>query len=77
MIDPDMIPPEALEAAARAIEQSLKTARITLESEDGYKPEARAAILAMLEAWPGVNTDAVRCGTIILHLPKENPDAEA
>ena len=48
------IPPEALEAGARAIEKSLRTARITLESEDGYKPEARAAFLAMLEAWPGM-----------------------
>ena len=71
------IPPAALEAGARAIEKSLKTARITLESEDGYKPEARAAFRAMLEAWPGmfVNGDD-EAVDIILPLT-ENLDAEA
>ena len=74
------IPPEALEAGARAIEQSLKTARITLETEDGYKPEARAACLAMLKAWPGMEHDPGALvaetyrdpGKIILPLPQEN-----
>ena len=47
------IPPAALEAGAKAIAESLRTARLTLESEDGYKPEARACFLAMVEAWPG------------------------
>ena len=41
------IPPTALEAGARAIAESLRTARLTLESEDGYKPEARAAFEAI------------------------------
>ena len=50
------IPPAALEAGARAIAESLRTARLTLESEDGYKPEARAAFVAMVEAWPGMHT---------------------
>ena len=36
-----------------------------------YRKQARAACLAMLKNWPGVNTDAVRRGTLILHLPKE------
>ena len=72
------IPAAALEAGARAIEKSLKTARITLESEDGYKPEARAAFLAMLAAWPG--KDIVGYGPpfygidLILPLPQEASD---
>lgn len=49
------IPPAALEAGARAIAESLRTARLTLESEDGYKPEARAAFEAMVAAWPGAH----------------------
>lgn len=46
------IPPAALEAGASAIAESLRTARLTLESEDGYKPEARTAFVAMVTAWP-------------------------
>lgn len=52
-----LIPPEALEAGARAIAESLRTARLTLESEDGYKPEARAAFLAIVSAWGGMQHD--------------------
>lgn len=48
------IPPAALEAGARAIAESLRTARLTLESEDGYKPEARAAFEAMVKNWDGM-----------------------
>ena len=64
------IPPAALEAGARAIAESLRTARITLESEDGYKPEARAAFLAMLEAWSGMRISwlALNDGAIVLPL---------
>ena len=65
------IPPAALEAGARAIEKSLKTARITLESEDGYKPEARAAFLAMIGAWPGMQHDNY---AIILPLTEKTDD---
>ena len=70
------IPPAALDAGARAIEKSLKTARITLESEDGYKPEARAACLAMIEAWPGMRISwlALNDGAIVLPLPAEARD---
>ena len=70
------IPPAALEAGARAIEKSLKTARITLESEDGYKPEARAAFRAMLRAWPGMRISwlASNDGAIVLPLPAEASD---
>lgn len=71
------IPPAALEAGARAIAESLRTARLTLESEDGYKPEARAAF-ALLENWPGKSMGyAAYTPCIILPLIKENTDAEA
>ena len=67
------IPREVVEAAAKAIEQSLKTARITLESEDGYKPEARAAITAAINAWPKSLWDHARSNgsAIILPLPQD------
>jgi hypothetical protein len=75
------IPPAALEAAARAIAESLRTARLTTEAQDGYKPEARAAFLAMLEAWEGAKTirDDGRRQTyaipaLILPLPQEASD---
>ena len=77
------IPPAALEAGARAIEQSLRTARLTLESEDGYKPEARAAFVAMVEAWEGMKmtpwwefTTHKKRVDLILPL-MENPDDKA
>ena len=67
------IPPAALEAGARAIAESLRTARLTTEAQDGYKPEARAACLAMLQAWPGMTREGVvmarRTPRIILPLP--------
>jgi len=50
------IPDEVVEAAARAIAESLRTARLTTEAQDGYKPEARAAIAAALNAWPNAET---------------------
>ena len=75
------IPPAALEAGARAIAESLRTARLTTEAQDGYKPEARAAFLAMLEAWEGAKTvrDDGRRQTyvlpaLILPLPTEASD---
>ena len=72
------IPAAALEAGARAIAESLRTARLTLESEDGYKPEARACFIAMIEAWPGMYTrtdEPDRADTaIILPLPTEASD---
>lgn len=78
------IPPAALEAGARAIAESLRTARLTLESDDGYKPEARACFIAVIEAWEGAKTvrDDGRRQTyiipaIILPLPTEASDAEA
>lgn len=70
------IPPAALEAGARAIAESLRTARLTTEAQDGYKPEARAAFRAMLEAWPGMRISwlALNDGAIVLPLPAEAND---
>ena len=70
------IPPAALEAGARAIAESLRTARITLESEDGYKPEARAAFLAMIEAWEGMRISwlASNDGAIVLPLTEASDE---
>jgi len=74
------IPAAALEAGARAIAESLRTVRLTTESQDGYKPEARAAFLAMINAWPGmVKRDLTFYFTdfdeaIILPLPTEACD---
>ena len=65
------IPPAALEAGARAIAESLRTARLTTEAQDGYKPEARAACMAMLQAWPGMQHDNY---VIVLPLPTETSD---
>jgi len=74
------IPDEVVEAAARAIAESLRTARLTTEAQDGYKPEARAAIAAALNAWPNAKTlrDDGRRQTyvvpaLILPLPQEAP----
>ena len=65
------IPPAALEAGARAIAESLRTARLTTEAQDGYKPEARAACTAMIKAWPGMQHDNY---VIVLPLPQEASD---
>ena len=73
------IPPAALEAGARAIAESLRTARLTLESEDGYKPEARAAFRAMLEAWPGMRIDDTYrwLSNAAIILPMEDKNVES
>jgi hypothetical protein len=75
------IPPAALEAGARAIAESLRTARLTTEAQDGYKPEARAAIAAALAAWPGMSqlaendSASIReMAALILPLPQEASD---
>ena len=70
------IPRAAIEAGARAIAESLRTARLTLESEDGYKPEPRAACLAMLAAWPEMRVSwlASNDGAIVLPLTEASDD---
>jgi len=64
------IPPEALEAAARAIEDA------DVGMVPSYEEAARAACLAMLKAWPGFWIHPYT-KAIILPLPTENTDAEA
>lgn len=80
------IPPAALEAGARA---AMDDAGWHWDSADEarrdiWRRTARAACLAMLEAWPGARerpfwdlmTNA-RHAEIILPLPQENPDDKA
>lgn len=71
MITPDMIPDEVVDALWRNgydFGGGLPAQRMKF---------MRAAIAAAINAWPGVNTDAVRCGTLILHLPKESRSVES
>ena len=75
MTDDIIIPPAALEAAVRAMWKTDDPSQWELGM-------ARAACLAMLKAWPGMEydpgalvTDAYRDpGKIILPLPKEKND---
>lgn len=59
MSDDITIPPEALEAAARAALSAIMfevepDARANQLTNDEYRSIARAACLAMLRAWPGM-----------------------
>ena len=72
MIRAEQIPPEVVEAAARAL--AIAENRNSDEWWPFYMRRARASIVAALNAWPMVNLDAVRCGTIILPLPQEISD---
>lgn len=69
------IPPEALEAVAKIIKDSFFT------NDSDAENVARAACLAMLKAWPGMDTGPNIYGRqdAIIHLPltQENTDAEA
>ena len=76
------IPAAALEAGARTLcnEQRLFWHGLTTAAQDIIRGEARAAFLAMLEAWEGMRVSwlASNDGAIVLPLPpQENPDAEA
>lgn len=93
MLTDDMkLPPEVVEAGARAL---CKDARLfwpdlTQEEHDVMRGEARAAIIAMINAWPGMEVEdlsrwvtdgmdlpyVVEYPAIILPLPQENSDAE-
>lgn len=61
------IPPEALEAAAKAMWK-------TNDPSQWERGMARAACLAMLKAWPGMEIEMVFVeeNYLILPLPKEN-----
>ena len=85
------IPPEALEEAARAIYDILEGAVANqdygrqMRQWEQAQELARAACLAMLKAWPGMDyqpgamvTKTWRDpGKIIFPLPKENPNDKA
>lgn len=73
------IPPAALEAGARAID-----ARVSEPGQCSYHDMARAAFLAMLEAWPGMSqlqendSASIReMAALILPLTQEKPDDKA
>ena len=75
------IPDAALEAGARTLcnEQRLFWHGLTTDAQDIIRGEARAAFLAMLEAWPGmdyqqgalVTANYRDPGKIILPLPPQ------
>lgn len=73
------IPPAALEAGRRELYPHLLT-----ENDDMAREIARAAFVAMVEAWPGMNAKAATDHVMLLNstpaliLPlTENLDAEA
>jgi hypothetical protein len=75
------IPPEALQAGARAITMALILAveedcRALALTDDERTEVARAACLAMLQAWPGMRISwlASNDGAIVLPLPTEASD---
>lgn len=76
------IPPEALEAGAKALcnEQRLFWPDLTKDEHDIIRGEARAAFLAIVEAWPGMHLGAPwvigvpNATSIILPLPTEASD---
>ena len=86
------IPPAALEAGARALAdayyRNCSDGRLTLSDTDDtpedWYAEARAAFLAIVEAWPGMHTHEWQrpwlggmSGTdLILPLQQENSDDE-
>jgi hypothetical protein len=81
MTDHITIPPEALEAAAKAIADLSCPPDLFGQCEAAggcmCRAEARAACLAMLKAWPGMTTSAWASpapNAIILPLPKEPSD---
>jgi hypothetical protein len=61
MLKAEQIPDEVFEAfqKAWAVTSTLST---------------KECLAAAINAWPGVNLDAVRCGTLILPLPQEKTD---
>ena len=57
------IPPEALEAAARALAADAKLNWDDIpQTHNILRSEARAAFLAMLNAWPGARDSGITIG---------------
>lgn len=81
MINPDMIPDEVVEAAARVLHANAEVFHDVLwddlgdYDQEAYREEARAAIAASLNAWPGAHL----VGDMGIYLPlhTENPNAES
>ena len=86
------IPPEALEAAAKELyevhpytdedDDVIPWEELHMIDKEEHLDFARSACLAMLKAWPGIETKGTPMfptliRTIILPLPTENPDAES
>ena len=77
------IPAAALEAGARSLcnEQRIFWHGLTAEAQDIIRGEARAAMVAMLEAWPGMSqleendSASIReMAALILPLPQGGDD---
>lgn len=72
------IPPEAIEAAARAVAAEVRHDWDTAgKFQDKWRAVARAACLAMLEAWPGMvcaEEDYLGPACIILPLTENHND---
>ncbi len=67
-MDDITIPPEALEAAIKAFDESEEDAYVS------HADDIRAACIAMLRNWPD---SILMPAELILPLPKENTNAEA
>ena len=86
MIRASQIPPEVVEAAARAITMALVLAveddcRACALTDDERTELARASIAAALSAWPNVTTtswfeNSVRKAVLNIPLPQESNNAE-
>ena len=75
------IPPDALEAGARAMKEAVGAESLDASEERAYRLMARAAFLAMIEAWPGMSqlaendSASIReMAALILPLPAEASD---
>ena len=76
------IPPEALEAAAKVLHahaeifDDVPWDDLSANDQEAYMDEARAACLAMLNAWPGI-LPKLDGRYLIIPLPQENTNAES
>jgi hypothetical protein len=71
MIKPEQIPPEVVEAAVKAFDESEEDAYVT------HAHDIRVAIAAALNAWPGIQDAWYEGNTptaYILPLPQEKPN---
>lgn len=72
MLTPEQIPPEVVEAAAKEIAMTCRC-EMACDWRDHIK-DARAAIIATINAWPGGRVKAVLLAdTVLLPLPPQEP----